>query len=37
MDIEDKAENLNLKEAEQLKEIINNSTDKLMKNLSNIF
>ena len=37
MDIEDKAENLNLKEAEQLKEIINNSTDKLMQNLSNIF
>ena len=37
MDIADKAENLNLKEAEQLKEIINNSTDKLMQNLSNIF
>ena len=37
MDIEEKAENLNLKEAEQLKEIINNSTDKLMQNLSNIF
>ena len=37
MDIVDKAENLNLKEAEQLKEIINNSTDKLMQNLSNIF
>ena len=37
MDIKDKAENLNLKEAEQLKEIINNSTDKLMQNLSNIF